>query len=233
MSDKSSGTYVIDAEYNVVSYNQTIHELYPQLVRGKKCYKCLMGLDEPCPPCPVAGHIHGPQTYLDPIRGIYETVDAVDIVFENGKEGHALVMSTVGESETIAAKLPRSRDELERLLEQKYFDSLTGGYSRSGFIRQANLLFSRVPKTDYAVVMFNIQNFKAINDVFGVEGGDQVLKTVFETLHAADGVGRCVGNPLARFGNRLESNFHFARFVCDIEDFQEESHVEVRLVHLQ
>lgn len=185
MSDKSSGTYVIDAEYNVVSYNQTIHELYPQLVRGKKCYKCLMGLDEPCPPCPVAGHIHGPQTYLDPIRGIYETVDAVDIVFENGKEGHALVMSTVGESETIAAKLPRSRDELERLLEQKYFDSLTGGYSRSGFIRQANLLFSRVPKTDYAVVMFNIQNFKAINDVFGVEGGDQVLKTVFETLQTS------------------------------------------------
>ena len=116
MSSKSSGTYIIDENYNVIHLNDTIKELYPSLQIGKKCYQCLMGLNEPCPPCPVANHIHGPQTYLDPIRNICETVDAVDVNLDNGKVGHALVMSTVADSETIAAKLPRTKAELQKLL---------------------------------------------------------------------------------------------------------------------
>ena len=33
-----------------------------------------MGLDSPCPPCPVALGIQGPKTYLDLICHIYETL---------------------------------------------------------------------------------------------------------------------------------------------------------------
>ena len=182
MSDISSGAYVIDDDYNIVSFNKTMGELYPQLVVGAKCHKCLMGLDEPCPPCPVAGHVYGPQTYLDPIRGIYETVDAVDMVLEDGHAGHALVASTVGESEAISAKLPRTNDELQRLLEQKFYDTVTDGFSRQGFIREADAVFEEADRTDYAVIMFDIFNFKAVNDTLGIEGGDQVLSFVFDTL---------------------------------------------------
>ncbi|MGN0363746.1 MAG: hypothetical protein ACI4ET_13015 [Bilifractor sp.] len=162
MSKKSSGTYIIDENYTVISVNQTLRELYPSVQPGKKCYQCLMHLDEPCPPCPVANHIQGPQTYLDPIRGIYETVDAVEVELPDGKLGHALVMSTVGESETISARLPRTRNELNKLLEQQYFDSLTGGFSRKGFIRESERVFARSKKTDYAIVLFDIHNFKRL-----------------------------------------------------------------------
>lgn len=182
MNEKSSGIYVIDSDYNVVSCNQTVLELYPQLKKGKKCYKCLMGLDEPCPPCPVANHVNGPRTYLDPIRGIHETVDAVEMVLEDGSVGHALVMSTVGERATISSKLPESQDELDRLLEHEYFDALTGEYSRKGFIRETQHIFQREDQQQYAVVMFDIRNFKAINDVFGIQNGDLVLQNVFRTL---------------------------------------------------
>ena len=182
MSEKSSGTYVIDPEYNVISVNQTLKEIYPQLEIGKKCYQCLMNLEEPCPTCPVANNVKGPQTYMDPIRQIYETVDAVDMVLQDGRVGHALVMSTVGESAFVAAKLPRTKEELTKLLEQQYFDPLTGGFSRKGFIREAGLLFQRANPGEYAIAVFDIHNFKAINDIFGVEGGDQVLRYVFETL---------------------------------------------------
>lgn len=183
MGSKSSGTYIIDENYNVIHLNDTIKELYPSLQIGKKCYQCLMGLNEPCPPCPVANHIHGPQTYLDPIRNICETVDAVDVNLDNGKVGHALVMSTVGDSETIAAKLPRTKAELQKLLEQEYFDTLTEGYTRKGFIRETQHVFARADKTDYAMILFDIHNFKAINDIFGIDGGDQVLRYVFHYLH--------------------------------------------------
>ena len=182
MSDKSSGTYIIDEAFNVVAVNQTILDLYPSLKIGEKCYRCLMNRDEPCPPCPVANHVNGPQTYLDPIRKIYETVDAVEVNLPDGQLGHALVMSTVGESEMISARLPRTREELEKLLDQEFFDTLTDGYTRKGFIRETERIFSRTDKTDYAMILFDIRNFKAINETFGIEGGDQVLRFVYGSL---------------------------------------------------
>lgn len=182
MEGKSSGLYLIDADYSVVAVNQTIQELYPSLKVGEKCYKCLMNQEEPCAVCPVANHVQGPQTYIDPIRGIGETVDAVEVILPDGGVGHALVLSTVGESATIAARLPRNKNELKKLLEQEYFDSLTGGCTRKGFIHQSERVLFRSNMTDYAMILFDIRNFKAINDTFGVEDGDSVLKFVFETL---------------------------------------------------
>lgn len=181
MSDISSGAYVIDEDYTIVSFNDTIKGLYPQLKVGEKCHKRLMGLDEPCPPCPVANHVFGPRTYMDPIRGIYETVDAVEVMLEDGRRGHVLVESTVGDSEVIAAKLPRTDDELHKLLEQKYYDSVTDGYSRQGFIREAERMFAEGDRSAYAVIVFDVFNFKAINDTLGIEGGDEVLSFVFDT----------------------------------------------------
>lgn len=136
MSDTPSGAYVIDEDYTIVSFNDTITGLCPQLEVGEKCHRRLMGLDEPCPPCPVANHVFGPRT----------------------------------------------DDELHKLLEQKYYDSVTGGYSRQGFIREVERVFAEGDRNAYAVVVFDIFNFKAINDALGVEGGDEALSIVFDAL---------------------------------------------------
>lgn len=106
MGKKSSGAYIIDSEYNIVSYNDTAERLYPQLQVGEKCYHCLMNLSEPCPVCPVYNRVEGPRTYLDPIRNIYETVDAVELRLADGSVGHALVFTTVGISEKMSQQLP-------------------------------------------------------------------------------------------------------------------------------
>ncbi|MGI6216975.1 MAG: EAL domain-containing protein [Coriobacteriales bacterium] len=185
MSDKSSATYIIDQDFNIISCNKSILELYPQLKKGEKCYKCLMDLDEPCEACPVVNNILGPKTYMDPIRKIYETVDAVEVDLGDGNIGHALVISTVGESEAVSKRLPRTHRELQKLLEQEYYDSLTGGFSRKGFIREAGNVLENSGQLEYAIAMFDIRNFKAINDTFGVEGGDQVLKYVFDYLESS------------------------------------------------
>lgn len=55
MNHESSGCYIIDAAYNLVSVNETAQKRYPQLRVGEKCYCCLMGRDTPCDACPVAG----------------------------------------------------------------------------------------------------------------------------------------------------------------------------------
>lgn len=62
-------------------------------------------------------------------------------------------------------------------------DVLTGGYNRQGFIRITERLLNEVPdRTKYAVLFFNVKNFKAVNELFGVESGDVVLQNIFRTL---------------------------------------------------
>lgn len=62
-------------------------------------------------------------------------------------------------------------------------DVLTGGYNRRGFIRITERLLNEVPdRTKYAVLFFNVRNFKAVNELFGVESGDVVLQNIFRTL---------------------------------------------------
>lgn len=62
-------------------------------------------------------------------------------------------------------------------------DVLTGEYNRRGFIRITERLLNEVPdRTKYAVLFFNVKNFKAVNELFGVESGDVVLQNIFRTL---------------------------------------------------
>ena len=62
-------------------------------------------------------------------------------------------------------------------------DVLTGGYNRRGFIRNTErLLNASEDRTQYAVLFFNVKNFKAVNELFGVESGDLVLQNIYRTL---------------------------------------------------
>ena len=37
----ASGMYVIDADYNIVSYNHAAEIIYPELKKGEKCYRMI------------------------------------------------------------------------------------------------------------------------------------------------------------------------------------------------
>lgn len=47
MGKNTSGMYVIDEDYKIVSYNQAAREIYPQLRSGEKCYRCLRNRETP------------------------------------------------------------------------------------------------------------------------------------------------------------------------------------------
>ncbi|MDY3781660.1 MAG: EAL domain-containing protein [Candidatus Faecousia sp.] len=69
------------------------------------------------------------------------------------------------------------------LYEHDYKDDLTGGYNRTGFIRMAeNVLYNAKKKSDYALMFFDIKNFKATNELFGVGGGDNFLRDFYQRI---------------------------------------------------
>lgn len=70
------------------------------------------------------------------------------------------------------------KGSLERLNFKASHDELTGAYNRSGY----ELLLSSVDMSNTHLLLFDLDNFKSINDNFGHETGDKVLKKLVNTL---------------------------------------------------
>ncbi len=68
-----------------------------------------------------------------------------------------------------------------------HHDALTGLLNRAGFVEAltTKLKASRREGTHFAVLFFDLDNFKPINDTFGHAAGDKVLKGLAERLHRA------------------------------------------------
>lgn len=61
-------------------------------------------------------------------------------------------------------------------------DSVTGALNREGFVHKAENIIKNNPDKDFALLYFNIQKFKAINDLYGYAAGDTVLHQAVNIL---------------------------------------------------
>ena len=69
------------------------------------------------------------------------------------------------------------------LFERDYIDQVTGGYNRKAFIRQVSRSLKEMSaKADYVLLFFNIKNFKAVNELLGVGGGDKLLRWFYQRI---------------------------------------------------
>lgn len=89
--------------------------------------------------------------------------------------------------------------QAEKLREIAYVDPVTEGSNRARFTIDAEKAISTSPPNTYALVSFDIQRFKVINDTFGIEAGDRVIKHVYQSI-----------------ANRLSSGEFVARFASDV-----------------
>lgn len=117
--------------------------------------------------------------------------------------------AAVSENEDLP-ELERLRQENARLKERVAAleiladrDPLTTALNRRAFVRELNkvLGFCRRYRSTASVVFFDLDGFKAINDLFGHAAGDIALQTVVATLAAnvreSDVVGRLGGDEFA------------------------------------
>lgn len=68
--------------------------------------------------------------------------------------------------------------KLKREMYEATHDRLTGLYTKEYLFKMISDVLASRPLTDYLVLFLNIKNFKIVNDIFGAEFGDQVLKHV-------------------------------------------------------
>ena len=168
--NKSSGIYIIDSLFNIVSFNEPMKEKYPLIRKNEKCFKALMNGAEPCTFCPVANKINGPRMYTDPVRQVKETIDAIEIPLSDGRIGYAMVFSSV--------------------LDLSEIDELTGLYTREAFFRYAQRLIDTSPDAEFDMFIVDIEAFRNVNRKYGEKVGDRVLQALadFIKTNTPDGI---------------------------------------------
>ena len=99
----------------------------------------------------------------------------------------------------LEEKVKTLEEELSKTKTESMRDHLTGLLTRRAFNDEVKRIESayRKIKTQYAIVFFDLDHFKAINDTYGHEGGDVVLSTFGKILNKSirdhDIVGRYGG----------------------------------------
>ncbi|RMG35934.1 MAG: EAL domain-containing protein [Gammaproteobacteria bacterium] len=97
----------------------------------------------------------------------------------------------------------REHELTSRLAYQASHDHLTGLLNRAAFEQRVRAVLSRQVSDDavHALVFIDLDRFKLINDTYGHEAGDQLLKMVTEVLENAlrddDCIGRMGGDEFA------------------------------------
>ena len=77
-----------------------------------------------------------------------------------------------------------SKENKNRFQILAHMDSLTNIYNRYGFDELAAKMIAKSPKTHFVAALFDIDDFKFINDIYGHGYGDKALKRLADSMKA-------------------------------------------------
>ena len=107
--------------------------------------------------------------------------------------------------------------ETAAMINQFQYDHLTGLYNKEFFYQRVKDILLQHPEKDYDILCSDIENFKLINDVFGIPEGDRLLCGIAQLYtRLADGRG-------------ISSRFNADHFACLLErgsDYSNEMFVQ-------
>jgi len=195
----SDSIMVIDKEFNVVIMNQVAKNLEPKLNLNSdnkiKCYELSYNRKTPC----------NDNSNICPLKQVFDTQKTMSVVHNHknidGKE-HIIeltcsplrdknnqLIGVVKSAKDVTEHL-KTKEELENQKEilhyQKHYDQLTGFANRALFTDRLKQSIENAKhyKKKVAVLIVDIDNFKAINDSFGFVVGNEILKSVGKLLES-------------------------------------------------
>ena len=106
------------------------------------------------------------------------------------------------------------------IYERYTLDSLTGGLNRKGFIRQVKNFFQgNVDKTKYEILFFDIKDFKAVNELTGLENGDKILRRFYNKLIYSEiqplAVARMESDHFVCLAKRQDDEYKYMEELCN------------------
>ncbi len=189
----SDGVVVLDPRRRIIDFNPAAREalgLSEAASTGK-----FLGRELPVLHQFVAHLIENPQARAEvsldvrgkPARFSLESTPLYDNL--NNLTGHLVILHDITEQKRVE----------EKLHQLAFSDHLTGALNRRAFFELVGPEFERSRRYRHwlGFILFDVDNFKKVNDTYGHLVGDQVLKTLAQTcltdLRAADKLARYGG----------------------------------------
>lgn len=162
--------YVVEENTNKLTYLSTYaKEKLPYAKVGQKCFMALRGKSSVCEECPMLD-CKGDKRQ--------STIEAYD----GEEDSWNTITATLMEKKKGGRSFLICRSNITAFMERiKGEDQLTGVTSYEKFRVEAIKLIKR-NKYNYALAFLGIQDFSKINDEYGYETGDQILKNYAHLL---------------------------------------------------
>lgn len=163
--------YVVNKDSYELSYmSRFARGMLPESKYGEKCYQALKGRKSPCMECPIHD-----------CRAENNYTNTVEVY--NGEEDswYTVTASRMSDSSEDKKYLLCQSDVTAFLDRVKGEDQLTGVMSYERFRMDAIKVIRR-SQDGYMLVFVGIQDFARINDEYGYEVGDQVLKAYADLM---------------------------------------------------
>lgn len=182
-----------EQDYRISYMSHYARECYPGAKYGQICYEAFMGKNEPCPDCPLKDCVNGED------QSIIESYDGEE-------DSWYTLTATVMDRTPGARRFLLCKSDVTAFMERvKGEDQLTGAMSYEKFKLEAVKTIKK-EKGRYTLVFLGIQDFSRINDEYGYEIGDQILRKfaeeIKEGLHEGEFLCRIKGDDFAILLNK-------------------------------
>lgn len=175
-------TIIIDKDTHEILYqNKKSLEYFGDVV-GKLCYEVLCSRETPCTNCvlpTMTGNVAISDCYIKhldkQVRWMYSEISWLD----GRRVVYAKLVELGEENITSDAKWKYLKD-MEQ--ERRDTDSLTHIPNNSKFLRAVEEILRKESSDNFAVVLFDIDRFKTINDIYGMTTGDEALLHIARVL---------------------------------------------------
>ncbi len=105
---------------------------------------------------------------------ISRRIETITTVLEKVSKGNLEAKISLFGNDEIRAIAEKINEMIDKLKGYVYYDYLTGVFNRYFFEKKVNEKISK--NKEFAIVMFDTDNFKEINDLFGHDLGDKLLQ---------------------------------------------------------
>lgn len=162
--------YVVgEKDYRIRYMSHYARECYPDAKYGQLCYEAFMGVETPCQACPIKACLAGED------QSIVETYDSEE-------DNWYTLTASVMDRDSGTRQFLLCKSNVTAFMERvKGEDQLTGVLSYEKFKLEAVKAIKK-EKGSFALICIGIQDFSRINDDYGYETGDQVLRRLAEEI---------------------------------------------------
>lgn len=213
---------IVDRDtYDIMYFNDIAPDFYPNISLNSKCYNSLNQESSPCRDCPLHRISEG-QTVkcTKQNRALNDTYDLQMMPIKWGTGSNAFLISSSihkqTRSELLREEMEQSISIEKRIAEASYRDIVTGYGNFEKFKVDAQDILNNNPDTDYAMLYFNVKNFKYINETYGHNVGDLTLKTIANVLskymRAREAFARVIGDTYIMLTHCKDKNGLIERF---------------------